>query len=84
MTDLVIPGAVLESARMSALELRRDVASMLYRRERLTLAQAARLAEMDRMQFQHVLASQGHAIHFSERDVDDEADAARDLLSDAT
>jgi predicted HTH domain antitoxin len=63
-----IPDGVLESARMSESELRQEIAVFLYEKEKVTLAQASRLAEMGRLQFQHLLASRDVFIHF---DVDD-------------
>jgi predicted HTH domain antitoxin len=63
-----IPDGVLESARMSESELRQEIAVFLYEKEKVTLAQASRLAEMGRLKFQHLLASRDVFIHF---DVDD-------------
>lgn len=56
---ITIPDSVLESARMSEAELRQEIAILLHQKEKITLAQASRLAEMDRLQFQHLLASRG-------------------------
>jgi len=54
---VVIPGEVLKSAQMSEAELTQEIALMLFQKEKLTLAQASRLAGMPRIQFQHLLAS---------------------------
>ncbi len=84
MTDLVIPRAVLESARLSPEELKRDLAAMLYADGRLTLAQSARLAGMDRYRFQQLLASRGIALNYDEGDLQDDLRTAEGFfVSDA-
>jgi predicted HTH domain antitoxin len=54
---ITIPDSALEAAQMSASELKQEVALMLYQQSRLTLAQARRLAEMERAEFQQLLAN---------------------------
>ncbi len=81
MTDLVIPRSVLESARLSTDELRREIAVLLYDRRRLTLAQAARLAEMDRFRFQHLLASRQIDLNYDEDDLGDDLRVADDFFA---
>lgn len=66
--DLVIPDTLLQAAHVSADELKREIAILLFQQEKLTLAQASRLADMPQMQFQHVLAGRGIALHY---DIDD-------------
>lgn len=61
----MISDDVLVAARMSAEELRQEIAVMLFERERVTLAQAARLAGQDIARFQHLLASRDIAIHYA-------------------
>ena len=80
MTDLVIPRSVLEAARLSTEELRREIAVLLYERRRLTLAQAARLAEMDRYRFQHLLASREIDLSYDEDDLLDDLRIADDFF----
>ena len=62
--SVTIPDDVLHSARMSEQEMREEVAVLLFQQERLTAAQAARLAGVDRLRFQHLLASRGIAAHY--------------------
>lgn len=81
MTDLVIPRSVLEAARLSTEELRSEIAVLLYERRRLTLAQAARLAEMDRYRFQHLLASREINLNYDEEDLQDDLRAADDFFA---
>ncbi|MCI0419279.1 MAG: UPF0175 family protein, partial [Acidobacteria bacterium] len=44
--SLVIPDDILQATRMSAAELKQELAVLLFQREKLTLGQASRLAEM--------------------------------------
>jgi predicted HTH domain antitoxin len=61
---ITIPDSILESARMSESELRQEIAVLLYEKEKVTLAQASRLADMDRVKFQHLIASRGLTMHY--------------------
>jgi predicted HTH domain antitoxin len=61
---VTIPEEVLKAAGMTEAELCQEVAVMLFERERLTLAQAARLAGLDRLRFQRLLADRGIAVHY--------------------
>jgi predicted HTH domain antitoxin len=63
-TAMVIPDDILETARVSEAELRSDLALVLFARERLTLAQAARVAEMPQLEFQSLLAARRIPIHY--------------------
>ncbi|MBA2246278.1 MAG: UPF0175 family protein [Gemmatimonadetes bacterium] len=71
---VTIPDEVLRAASMSEDDLRREVALMLFGQERLTLAQASRLAGLDRLEFQQLLASRGLTVHYDTREF--EADLA--------
>jgi predicted HTH domain antitoxin len=62
--SLVIPDEVLDAARMSAAELAQEIAILLYQKEKLTLGQASRLAEMSQLQFQFLLASRQIPVHY--------------------
>lgn len=68
MVALTIPEDVLQTARMSESELRREIAVMLFASDKLTLGQAARFATMDRVSFQHLLASRQIAPHYDVSD----------------
>jgi len=61
---VTIPDEVLAAAHMSGPELRQELAVALFRQERLTLAQASRLAEMDHLAFQSLLAEREIPIHY--------------------
>lgn len=61
---VTISDEVLAAAHLSEPELRRELAVALFRDERLTLAQASRLAEVDQLAFQAVLAEREIPIHY--------------------
>lgn len=77
--DLVIPEETLRTARLSASELRRDIAVQLFAEERLTLGQAAGLAEMSQSAFQHLLASREIGAHYDPEDFDEDVATLRRL-----
>jgi predicted HTH domain antitoxin len=79
MSAFIIPDSVLDAARMSAAELLQEVAALLYAKDRLTLGQASRLAEMDQLAFQHLLASRGIDVHYDVEDLQQDVETLRRL-----
>jgi predicted HTH domain antitoxin len=72
--SLVIPDEILQTANVSEEELLREIALLLFKQNRLTLAQASRMIGVDRLTFQELLASRNIPVRYS---VDDfEADMA--------
>lgn len=61
--SVVISNEILQSARMTEKELLQEIAVMLFEKEKLSLGQASKLAEMNPMQFQHLLASRSIPTH---------------------
>jgi predicted HTH domain antitoxin len=76
---VTIPDDVLLAARMSEAELRRELGVLLFERERLTLSQAAALAGMDRLRFQHLLASRGIGPHYDVAEFEEDLRTLREL-----
>ena len=76
---LTIPDDVLQAARMSEEELRQEVAVFLFAQDKLTLAQAGRLAGMARLKFQHLLASRGISVHYDVEDFEQDLATLRGL-----
>ncbi len=76
---LLIPDDVLHAARMTEAELRQEVATLLFEREKLMLAQAATLAQMSRIQFQHLLASRQIPVHYGVEEFDEDILTLREL-----
>jgi predicted HTH domain antitoxin len=61
---VIIPDEILQATRMTADELRQEIAVLLFQKDKLTLGQASRLAGMTRLQFQHLLASRQIPVHY--------------------
>lgn len=77
--SITISEDLLQSARMSAAELRQEIGVLLFEREKLTLAQASRFAEMSRFQFQNLLASRGLSVHYDIEEFEQDLETLRDL-----
>ena len=63
---MTIPDDILGAAGMTEQELRQEIAVLLFLKDKLTLAQASRLADMTRLEFQHILANRHIPVHFGE------------------
>lgn len=68
--SIIIPDDVLANTRMSESEIKQEIAIMLFQKEKLTLAQASRFAQMHRVAFQHLLASRHIPIHYGVEDLE--------------
>jgi predicted HTH domain antitoxin len=77
--SVAIPDEVLQAAQMSAAELRQELAVLLFQCERPTLAQAARLADVDRLRFQHLLCSRGVALHYDVAEFEEDLRTLQEL-----
>ena len=62
--SVVIPDEILHAAQMTAEEFKQEIAIFLFEKNKLTLAQASRLAGVSRLQFQHLLASREIPVHY--------------------
>ena len=60
----MISDEVLTAAHISESELKQELALALFQQERLTLAQASRLAETTQLEFQALLAERRIPIHY--------------------
>jgi predicted HTH domain antitoxin len=77
--SLNVPDEVLRHAGMSESELLLEIAVLLFQKEKLTLAQAGRLAGASRMEFQKMLASRGIPIHYGVEDFKDDLKTLHDV-----
>lgn len=77
--SLTIPDALLQSARISEVELRQEIAVLLFQRDKLTLSQASRFAQLSQLQFQHLLASRQIPIHYGVADFEGDLQTLRRL-----
>lgn len=76
---MTIPDEILQAAHMSEAEMLQEIAVLLYTREKVTLALASRLAGMDRLRFQHLLASRGIPVNYGVSDFEQDLDTLRSL-----
>lgn len=61
---IVIPDDILQATRLTEDELKQELAVILFEKDKLTLGQASILAGMNRLQFQHLLASRKIPVHY--------------------
>lgn len=66
--SVTIPDEILAATRMTEAEMRREIAVMLFQQEKLTLAQASRFSGINRIAFQHLLASRQIPVHYGVED----------------
>jgi predicted HTH domain antitoxin len=77
--SLLIPDEILRASRLSERDLKVEIAIMLFEREKLTLGQACRFAAMDRLEFQHLLASRRIPIHYDVADFEHDLETLAEL-----
>jgi predicted HTH domain antitoxin len=70
--SVVISDEVLRASRLSASELKAEIAVMLFQKEKLSLGQASRLAAKDHLEFQHLLASRKISVHYDVADFEED------------
>ena len=74
-----IPDEILSATRMSESEMKQEIAVMLFQKEKLTLAQASRFAQMNRIAFQHLLASRQIPVHYNVADLEEDITNLREM-----
>jgi predicted HTH domain antitoxin len=77
--SLVIPDDILRAANISAVELRREIAVLLFQQDKLTLGQASDFAGMSQLEFQRLLARRHIAIHYDLQEFNDDLATLRKL-----
>ena len=79
MLSLEVPQDVLESARMSAADLKTELALALYAQQRLSIGKARELAGISLWEFRQLLASRRIAPHYDDGDLAEDAKTLREL-----
>ena len=74
-----IPEEIVQATGMSEAELLQEIAVLLFQRGKLTLAQASRLANMPRLQFQHLLASRQIPVHYDLAEFEEDLQTLRTI-----
>ena len=77
--SFVVPEEILTATRMTEAEMRQEIAVMLFQKEKLTLAQASRFAGIDRIAFQHLLASRHIPVHYGVEDFEQDIKNLREM-----
>ena len=77
--SVVISDEILQTTHMSADELMQELAILLYQKEKFSMGQACRLAGMNRLPFQHLLASRDIPIHYDMNDFEQDLKTLREL-----
>jgi predicted HTH domain antitoxin len=77
--SIVIPDEIVHATGMSEDELLQELAVLLFQADRLTLAQAARLARMPQLQFQRLLGSRQIPPHYDVTDFEADLETLRSL-----
>ena len=72
------PGGAL---RLSETEVRRELAIVLYQREKLSLGRAAQLAGMKKFEFNELLADRGIPMHYGMEELKQDLVTARSLAA---
>jgi len=68
MTDLIIPGGILEKVQMSPEDFLVELAVYLYDKEVLSMGKAKELAKLDLISFQKELAKRAVSIKYDYED----------------
>ncbi|MFQ6117068.1 MAG: UPF0175 family protein [Candidatus Bipolaricaulia bacterium] len=77
--DLIIPEGILQATRMSEEEFRQEIAILFFQKEKLPLGQAAHLAGMSQLQFQHLLASRKIPVHYDVAEFEEDLETLKEL-----
>jgi predicted HTH domain antitoxin len=75
---IVIPDDILQATRLTEDELKLELAVILFQKDKLTLGQASILAGMNRLQFQHLLASRKISVHYDVAEFEEDLKILKD------
>jgi predicted HTH domain antitoxin len=78
-TVIKVPRDVLDSARISASELKVEIAVYLYAQGRLSLGKARELADLSLWEFRQLLASRRIAPQYDVADLDEDVTTLREM-----
>lgn len=77
--SVIVPDEIIATTGLSDSEMKQEIAIMLFAQEKLTLAQASRFAGVDRMTFQHLLASRKIPVHYDVSDFEQDLENLREI-----
>ena len=76
---LEVPQDILDSARLTAADLKVEMAIHLYEQGRLSIGKARELAGMALWEFRQLLASRGISPHYDVEDLDEDVSTLREM-----
>lgn len=76
---LEIPDEILDQKEYSDTELKADIAVLLYQKQVITLARAARWLGVSRLAFQKILAERGIPLHYSLQDFETDLQSLKSM-----
>ncbi len=79
VVNIPISQDVLDSARLTVSELKREIALSLYDQRRLSIGKARELANMTLWEFRQILASRSIPPHYDEEDLAEDVAVLREL-----
>ena len=79
VSTLNIPQDILDSARLTINELKRELAISLYAQGRLSVGKARELAEMSLWEFRQLLAFRRISPHYDSTDLEEDVATLREL-----
>ena len=77
--SVIISDDLLQQIHMDEKEFKLEIAVWFFQKEKMTLAQASKFAGMNRMQFQHLLASRQIPIHYDIKEFDRDLETLRKM-----
>jgi len=78
-TLLQMPFDVLQATRLTADELRRELALHLFREQKLSFGKARELAQMTVREFLHLLGSRSISVHYDVTEYEEDLQTLRSL-----
>ncbi|NER48352.1 MAG: UPF0175 family protein [Symploca sp. SIO1B1] len=77
--SVVIPDDVLVSARMSEAQLKLEIAIMLFKKDRISIGKACRLAGINLLEFQREISERGICIHYDVEEFDQDIKTLQEM-----
>ncbi len=80
---VTIPTEIVKATRLTDQEVLLEIAVMLFQKEKLSLGQAASLANMPKHKFQFLLASRDIALHYDVEDYQEDLNTIQKMKFEA-
>lgn len=77
--DIIIPDEIVSATKLSATELKLEIAIMLYKQERISIGKACKWLEMNLIEFRRELGKRGLTINYDVEDFESDLKTLRSL-----